>query len=98
MRTCAKMRCEAGAIATVALRYGEREVLVADLTPQPDRNLLDLCEEHIRTLKPPLGWRIRDDRNVLILPDVAASEAGSDPEPAAPSPDVGTAPSAVESA
>ena len=72
MRTCAKMRCRAAARATVALRYDAREVLVNDLSPQPDRNLVDLCEEHARTLVPPVGWSVRDDRNVVILTDAPA--------------------------
>jgi hypothetical protein len=63
------MRCEVDATATVALRYAEREVLVTDLIAEPDRNLLELCEEHVRTLGPPVGWRVRDDRNVLALPE-----------------------------
>ena len=43
MRTCAKMRCEAEPVATVSLRYAEREVVVVDLLaerdPQPARSV-----------------------------------------------------------
>jgi hypothetical protein len=43
---------------TVALRYGDREVIVGDLTPDTDPNLVDLCLEHADRLTPPIGWRI----------------------------------------
>jgi hypothetical protein len=43
---------------TIALRYGDREVIVGDLTPDTDPNLVDLCLEHADRLTPPIGWRI----------------------------------------
>jgi hypothetical protein len=46
----------------VALRYGDREVLVGDLTPEADPSLVDLCLEHAERLTPPIGWRIIDQR------------------------------------
>lgn len=63
MRTCAKMRCDAEPVATVALRYAEREVVVGGLRPERDRNLLDLCREHVERLTPPVGWTVRDGRS-----------------------------------
>jgi hypothetical protein len=62
MRICAKMRCGAEPIATVSLAYGARQVIVADLLPERDRNLLDLCREHVDRLTPPVGWSVRDER------------------------------------
>ena len=62
MRTCAKLRCRLRASVTVALRYGDREVLVGDLTPEADPSLVDLCLEHAERLTPPIGWRIIDQR------------------------------------
>jgi hypothetical protein len=62
MRTCAKMRCAAEPVATVALRYAERKVVVEDLLPDRDPNLLDLCREHAERMTPPLGWSVRDLR------------------------------------
>ncbi len=47
---------------TVALRYGDREVLVDALAPDTDPSLVDLCPEHTGSLTPPLGWRIVDLR------------------------------------
>ena len=55
MRTCAKMRCDAEPVATVTLRYTDREVLVGDLLPDRDPNLLDLCREHVERMTPPWG-------------------------------------------
>jgi hypothetical protein len=62
MRTCAKMRCEAEPIATVSLRYAEREVLIADLVAERDPNLLDLCREHVDRMTPPVAWTVNDVR------------------------------------
>jgi hypothetical protein len=62
MRTCAKMRCAAEPVATVSLLYAEREVLIGDLLPERDRNLLDLCREHVERMTPPVGWNVRDLR------------------------------------
>ncbi len=58
MRTCAKPRCGSDASFTAALRYGDREVLVGELTAESDPNLVDLCPEHAERLTPPMGWRI----------------------------------------
>lgn len=62
MRICAKMRCGAEPVVTVSLAYAAREVIVADLAPERDRNLLDLCRDHAARLTPPVGWTVRDDR------------------------------------
>ncbi len=56
------MRCNADPVATVSLRYADREVVIADLAAERDPNLLDLCEEHVLRMTPPVGWTIRDDR------------------------------------
>lgn len=71
MRTCAKMRCAAEPVATVSLRYAEREVLIGDLLAERDRNLLDLCREHVDRMTPPVGWNVRDRRT-----DVPAALVG----------------------
>lgn len=62
MRICAKMRCGAEPVVTVSLAYAAREVIVADLVPERDPNLLDLCRDHVARLTPPVGWTVRDDR------------------------------------
>ncbi len=62
MRICAKPRCRSRASASVALRYGEREVLVGELSSDPDPSLVELCSEHAGRLTPPIGWRIVDLR------------------------------------
>jgi hypothetical protein len=62
VRTCAKLRCRTVAAATVALRYGDRELLIDRLAPDTDPNLVDLCAEHTERLTPPIGWTIVDLR------------------------------------
>jgi hypothetical protein len=64
MRSCAKMRCTAEPVATVALLYAQREVLVEDLAPERDPNLLDLCRHHVEGMTPPLGWTVSDRRSL----------------------------------
>ena len=66
MRTCAKMRCEQEPVATVALVYTERAVVVSPLADTRDPSLLDLCREHAERLSPPVGWTIRDQRDVAL--------------------------------
>ena len=61
MRSCAKMRCAEPPRVTVTLRYEEREVLIADLLPERDPNLLDLCHEHAGRMTPPQGWTLLVD-------------------------------------
>lgn len=61
------MRCDAEPIATVSLRYVEREVAVGPLLAERDRNLLDLCRDHVDRMTPPVGWTVRDSR-VTTLP------------------------------
>jgi hypothetical protein len=57
------MRCGNDPRATVALVYGDRAVVVTDLIPERDPNLLDLCDEHVARMTPPVGWLVRDDRS-----------------------------------
>ena len=65
MRDCAKTHCTSQASTTMILRYEEREVVLVDLTPKDDRNLVDLCASHANRLKPPLGWDVFDRRSVM---------------------------------
>jgi hypothetical protein len=62
MRACAKMRCGAEPVATVSLRYAEREVRIETLHVERDPHLLDLCREHVDRMTPPVGWTVRDAR------------------------------------
>ncbi len=56
------MRCTAEAVATVGLSYEGKVVVVGELAPEPNPNLLDLCSTHVERLTPPIGWRVRDER------------------------------------
>ena len=47
----------------MALLYAAREVVVTDLGPDRDPNLLDLCREHVDRMTPPLGWSVSDRRS-----------------------------------
>jgi hypothetical protein len=65
MRICAKMRCGAEPVATVALSYVTREVVIGPLAPERDPNLLDFCAEHVDRMVPPRGWTVRDERALV---------------------------------
>ena len=67
------MRCGREPVATVSLLYDERVVLLNDLAPGHDRgagdavqpsHALHLCGEHVDRVTPPLGWTLRDHRDV----------------------------------
>jgi hypothetical protein len=73
VRACAKTGCSDEAVATAALRYRERILLVGDLIPSRDPNLFDLCEGHAARMTAPYGWR-RIDGRATTLP---AGQAGA---------------------
>jgi hypothetical protein len=56
------MRCNAEPAATVSLLYADRQVVIGDLIVERDPNLLDLCDEHVTRMTPPVGWTVRDAR------------------------------------
>jgi Protein of unknown function (DUF3499) len=56
------MRCTADPAATVSLLYADRQVVIGDLVLERDPNLLDLCDEHVARMTPPVGWIVRDER------------------------------------
>ncbi len=56
------MRCDAEPAATVSLLYADRQVVIGDLIRERDPNLLDLCDEHVARMTPPVGWTVRDER------------------------------------
>jgi len=62
VRTCAKLRCNAEPAATVSLLYADRLVVIGTLIAERDPNLLDLCDEHVARMTPPVGWTVRDER------------------------------------
>ena len=69
MRECAKLACREEAVATVALRYRDRLLWIADLLPERDPNLIDLCLAHADGMVPPYGWELIDDRRPIDLPE-----------------------------
>ena len=56
------MRCDADPAASVSLGYADRVVVIGELTTERDPNLLDLCDEHVGRMTPPVGWTVRDAR------------------------------------
>ena len=56
------MSCSAEPIATIALRYADRTILIGALRPERDPRLLDLCARHLAAMTPPVGWLVDDAR------------------------------------
>jgi hypothetical protein len=71
------MRCRAEPVATVALRYADREVVVTDLATERDPNLLDLCRDHVDRMTPPLGWSVTDRRSLAVSGAVSGATSGT---------------------
>ena len=69
MRECAKLACREEAVATVALRYRDRLLWIADLLPERDPNLIDLCVGHADGMIAPYGWELIDDRHPVEVPE-----------------------------
>jgi hypothetical protein len=40
--------------------------MIGDLLPERDRNLIDLCRDHVERMTPPVGWAVDDSRVVRI--------------------------------
>jgi hypothetical protein len=60
------MRCAHEPVVTISLLYTERAVVVDDLFVERDPNLLDLCDEHVSRMTPPVGWVVRDRRTASV--------------------------------
>jgi hypothetical protein len=63
------MSCPAEPVATIALRYADRTIVIGPLRPQRDPRLLDLCDRHLAAMTPPVGWRVDDGRFAAALTD-----------------------------
>jgi hypothetical protein len=63
------MSCPAEPVATIALRYADRRILIGELRPERDPRLLDLCPRHLAAITPPVGWLVDDARLVDLTAD-----------------------------
>lgn len=56
-------------MATIALRYADRRILIGELRPERDPRLLDLCPRHLAAITPPVGWLVDDARLADLTAD-----------------------------
>lgn len=63
------MSCPDDPVATVALRYGDRQIVIGALRPERDPRLLDLCARHLEAMTPPVGWLVDDALLAAALTD-----------------------------
>jgi hypothetical protein len=70
VRECAKLGCREEAVATMATRYRDRILWIADLIPERDPNLIDLCGAHADSMIAPYGWELVDDRRPIAVPEL----------------------------
>jgi Protein of unknown function (DUF3499) len=61
------MSCPEPPIASVALRYAARRIVIEALRAERDPRLLDLCARHVGAMTPPVGWLVEDDRVPTVL-------------------------------
>ena len=54
-------------MASVALRYQGRRIVIGALRPERDPRLLDLCAHHVAAMTPPVGWLVEDERLATAL-------------------------------
>ncbi|MCU0270883.1 MAG: DUF3499 family protein [Acidimicrobiales bacterium] len=64
-RQCNRPACSEPAAATYGYDYAERTVWLVDVTTQPHPATYDLCHRHADGLTVPVGWDLRDRRNVV---------------------------------
>lgn len=73
-RHCARPGCGEAAAATLAYDYGGQTVWLDDLAAEPVPQTYDLCRRHAKAMSVPLGWLLRDQRNLIA--ELAPARAG----------------------
>jgi hypothetical protein len=63
------MSCPDEPVATIALRYADRRIVVGELRAERDPRLLDLCPRHLAAMSPPVGWLVDDARLASLTAD-----------------------------
>jgi Protein of unknown function (DUF3499) len=61
------MSCPGEPVASIALRYHGRRIVIGALSPERDPRLLDLCAHHVAAMTPPVGWLVEDERLAAAL-------------------------------
>jgi hypothetical protein len=61
------MSCPGEPVASIALRYQGRRIVIGALRPERDPRLLDLCARHVAAMTPPVGWLVEDERLATAL-------------------------------
>lgn len=65
-RTCARSTCRATAVATLSYSYADRIVWVEPLIIEAHPMVHDLCEDHAGSIRVPMGWELRDQRELSV--------------------------------
>jgi hypothetical protein len=60
------MSCPDEPVATIALHYADRRVVIGELRSDRDPRLLDLCAHHVGAMTPPVGWVVEDARLAAV--------------------------------
>lgn len=66
-RNCSRPLCSSDADAVLLFDYGRRHVALDDLSPVADPNVLELCDRHAESFRPPNGWSLDDRRSPVDL-------------------------------
>jgi hypothetical protein len=63
-RQCARPDCADQAKSTFGYHYTDRTVWLGDLADDPHPSTYDLCGRHAANFSVPVGWNLRDGRNL----------------------------------
>jgi hypothetical protein len=74
-RLCARPGCNDHASSTLAYDYAQRTVWLDDVAHEGHPSTYDLCKRHANSLCVPMGWQLRDRRN--LVPNLAADAKAS---------------------
>jgi hypothetical protein len=72
-RNCSRPLCSSDADAVLLFDYGRRHVVLDELSAVADPNVLELCDRHAESFRPPHGWSLDDRRSAI---DLTPSERG----------------------
>ncbi len=67
-RRCARPDCHDLAATTLSYEYGTSTVWITNLSGEAHPMTHDLCPRHADRMSVPVGWQLRDRRDVVPLP------------------------------
>jgi Protein of unknown function (DUF3499) len=57
-RVCSRPGCSRAAVRTLTYDYGDGQMALGPLSPEPSPHGYDLCDSHVTRLTAPVGWEL----------------------------------------